>query len=75
MPVKQEHTFEAVVWVAKYVKGMIKREGANNVEGSNNNNISKKKKYSKSSNEFVSNQEGKWCDHCNKRHSGDCAIC
>ncbi|XP_052623706.1 uncharacterized protein LOC128129035 [Lactuca sativa] len=41
----------------------------------NNNNIKKKKKFMKTNNKLGSNQVGKWCGQCKKKHFGDYVIC
>ena len=82
IPVKQAPTFEATIWAAKFVEGMLKKRTTTRVEvgekrkakGINNKN-SKTKKFSKSNKKTGSNIEGKCCDQYRKKHFGNCVIC
>ncbi|XP_023754540.1 uncharacterized protein LOC111902976 [Lactuca sativa] len=84
---KQASTFELAIWVANSVENMITKrttdraevDGKRKVDGSSGikkkNNNKKKKMFLKSSSKPGSNQEGKWCDQCKKKHFEDCVVC
>lgn len=76
LPLRWSSGLQSLEWMTKKriveKAEVVDNRKANGVSW--NNNIKKKNKFSNSNKKFRSNQEGKWCDQCKKKHFGDCIV-